>query len=270
VRPARAGLPWVEIISVGRELLRGGVDDNAPVLARTLTRRGAVVRRITIVDDNERTIAASLREALDRNPHFVITTGGMGPAEDDRTLAAVSDALGVPLALDRRARTLVEESYQRLRREKVLTQGGLTAAREKMCRIPVGSEALVNSLGVAPGVLYRLAGGTTVLCLPGMPDEMEAVLGAALARLGLVEATTPVAQREVEAPTADEASLRPLLHRLAGEFPGVWIASQPSRSRRPGARSKIRLEARGASQLEADAMIDGVIKRLLALAAGCP
>ena len=237
VRPHRTGPARVELISIGRELLRGRIADaNAQNLARQLTQRGAVIRRIAVIDDHIGAISATLREALVRNPNLVITTGGLGPAEEDRTLAGVGDALSLPLSLDQSAKALVETAYQRQRKQKFVTGGGLNAAREKICTLPIGATPVTNPVGISPGVICRLPGGAVVLCLPGMPDEAQAVFDAALPLLRIAELNRQVAQREIEAPTADESALAPLLDRLAGEFPAVWINSRPGGSRKSGSK----------------------------------
>ena len=91
VIPEHSGPVTAEIISVGRELLNGRVaDSNAGTLARLLTRRGAVLHRVTIVGDEEAAIASAIRETLARNRHLVVVSGGLGPAAEDRTMLAVS------------------------------------------------------------------------------------------------------------------------------------------------------------------------------------
>jgi nicotinamide-nucleotide amidase len=260
----------VELLSVGRELLRGKIaDGNAQRVARAVTQRGAMIRRITVVDDTAASIGMALREALGRDPHLVVTTGGLGPAEDDRTLEGVSRALELPMAFSHPTKALVESAYHRLKEKKIVSADGLTAQREKLCMIPLGGTPVPNPHGVSPGVIVRMAGGAIVLCLPGMPEEMEAVLEAALPLLK-IDFAGEVALREIEAPTSDESELAPLLDRLAREFPGVWISSRPAGSRRTGGRIVIRVEATGASREKADASVDGCVKRLLALASGSP
>ncbi len=52
VRPQRGGPVRVELISIGRELLRGRIaDGNAQKVSRFFTQKGAIIRRITVVDD---------------------------------------------------------------------------------------------------------------------------------------------------------------------------------------------------------------------------
>lgn len=261
----------IELISIGRELLRGRIsDENAKSLARQLTQRGGMIRRITTVDDNERSISAALREALDRNPNLVISSGGLGPTDNDRTVLAIADALGLTMSLNAEAKAMVESGYRRLAEHRLIPSTGLTAAREKICTLPVGCVPIPNPLGISPGVLLRLAGGASVLALPGMPNEAHAVLEQALPLLGSLTLDRSVARREIASPTADESSLTPLLHRLADEFPSVWIESHPSGSRRRGSKIVICLEAGGTDRADADTVVDGALKRLLALAAGNP
>jgi molybdopterin-biosynthesis enzyme MoeA-like protein len=258
----------VEIVCVGRDLVRGRTPiSNAHEIAAFLSQRGAAVRRITIVDDTDRAICEAVTEALTRNARLVVTVGGLGPMTDDRTLGAVSDALKVPLALHARARDLVEAAYRRLHDEGLVSKNGLTAAREKMCSIPIGSEPVPNEVGVAPGVVARLAGGSGVLCLPGTPAEMRAVLAAAVPHLKDLMPRGVVARRDVETPTNDESALRPLLDTLSREFPSVWIQSHAPGFDAEDARVRVCLEAGAADKQEAEALVEDAVRRLIALAA---
>jgi len=269
VRPGRGVPPRIEILSVGSDLLRGLVADaNAQAIARQLTRRGCSVRRVTVVDDEVDAIAEALREALGRSPHLLVTSGGLGPAPDDRTRLAVAEVLGRPLAINPRAKAMVEQAYQKMARSHLIPSGGLNEAREKLCRLPVGSLPVDNPGGLAPGVICRLPGGTAVVCLPGKPEEMKAVLEAALPELKDIVPKGEVAQLEIESPTPDESTLKPLLERVTEEFPGVWISSHPSRPRGRAARILITLEAAGTTKDEAKAAVGAAQHRMLALVSG--
>ena len=262
----RQGPLHAEIVVVGRELLRGQLRDaNAPWLAGELTRRGALVHRVTIVDDLERSVTNAVAEARDRGVHLIVTTGGLGPASDDRTLAGVSEALRLPLSISPPARDMVEATYRKLKLSGGTGTAALNTTREKMCFLPVGAEALPNAHGVAPGMLLRLTGGAAVVSVPGRPEETRAVFEEATARLRDLFPLRASAERELEAPTSDESALRPLLDRLNEEFPGVWIKSHP-----PGARRRdpirVTIQSFAGTQKEADALVEGAIRRLLALA----
>jgi nicotinamide-nucleotide amidase len=262
----RQGPLHAEIVAVGRELLRGQVKDgNAGWLAGELTRRGALVHRITIVDDLERSVTNVVAEARLRGVHLIVTTGGLGPALDDRTLAGIAEALNLPLALSPPARDMVEQAYRTLKEARANVSTGLDRPREKMCLLPVGGEAIQNPAGIAPGMLLRLTGGAAVVCLPGRPEETRAVFEGASERLRDLFPLRASAERELEAPTSDESAMRPVLDRLVEEFPGVWVKSHPPAGRR---RDPIRvtLQSFAATQKEADSLVEGAMRRLLALA----
>jgi molybdenum cofactor synthesis domain-containing protein len=269
VRPEHGAPPVVELILVGDDLLRGDVTEgNTRFLAARIAERGGVIRRSSTVADDEASIVAALTEALARNPHLVILTGGLGPAADDRTLTAVAGVLRRPLTMSPQARSLVEQAYQRLVESKTIKKAGLNLVREKMCKIPLGSIALENSVGVAPGVVYRLPGGSAVVCLPGKPEEARAVFEEALPLLKDLAPRLAVARREIEAPSADESSVRPLIDRLAEEFPRVRITSRPVGSARKGAKVLVTIEASAPSSEAAEAAVGATVRRLLGLASG--
>lgn len=269
VRPEHGAPLLAELILVGEDLLRGYVaEGNTRFLATRLAERGGVIRRSATVADDEATIAAAVEEALERNPHLVITTGGLGPATDDRTLAAVATVLERPLTMNSHARTLVERAYQRLFESKTINRAGLNQSREKMCLTPLGCIPLANSIGVAPGVVCRLPGGSAVVCLPGKPEEARAVFDEALPLLKDLAPTLSVARREVEAPSADESSLRPLIDRLSEEFPRVRITSRPVGTARKGAKVLVTVEAAASSTESAESLVGEAVRRLLGLASG--
>ncbi len=77
-----------------------------------------------------------------------------------------------------------------------------------------------------------------------------------------------IAYREVESPTADESSLRPLLERLSDEYGGLWISSRPVGPGRGGQKVILTLEAMAPTEQDANAIVDSAVRRLLALASG--
>lgn len=136
-----------------------------------------------------------------------------------------------------------------------------------MCTLPIGSEPVPNPVGVAPGIVARLAGGAGVLCLPGTPAEMRAVLDASMPQLKDLAPRGVVARREVETPTGDESSLRVLLAALSQEFPSVWIQSHAPDFDAGGTRVRVSLEGCGTDKQEAEAIVEDAVRRLIALAA---
>lgn len=257
------------MLSVGRDLLRGRfADGNGHFLAGFLSERGCLVHRITVVDDHDPAIVGALREALGRSPNLIFISGGSGVASDDRTVSAVAEALGRPLTESPPVRSMIEAAYARLYKARMADTAAMTEVREKLCVIPVGGEPVPNPIGIVPGSIHRLAGGTAVICLPGTPEEMQAVLAEALPMLKELSPRGRLSRREIEAPTADESALRPLLDQLSEEFPYLWISSRPVPLRKRGSKVMVILEGVGPTEKEAAAAIEGAVKRMLTIAGG--
>ncbi len=87
-----------EIITTGTELLTGRMADfNARYAARRLHEAGLAVQRLTIVGrPGSPLFRELLAEGLSRS-QFIIITGGLGPTEDDITVAAAALALDLRL-----------------------------------------------------------------------------------------------------------------------------------------------------------------------------
>ena len=86
-----------EIISVGTELLLGHtVNTDATHVARELSALGLDLLQVHTVGDNPQRLEKALREALER-AEVVITTGGLGPTEDDLTKETVALVAKAPL-----------------------------------------------------------------------------------------------------------------------------------------------------------------------------
>ncbi len=153
------------VVAVGDELLIGKtVNNNAAYLSRRLAALGIGTRRQLVVGDVDADIAAAIDEGRALTP-LVITTGGLGPTDDDRTLAAVAQHLGLELVLHRPTLKEIERRFARRRMK-------MPAVNVGQARVPAGSHVLANPLGTAPGIVVEEEG--FVLCLlPGVPAEME-------------------------------------------------------------------------------------------------
>ncbi len=81
-----------EIIAIGSELLLGQITDtNSAWIAQRLAENGIELVRTTTVEDDLPRIKEAIQEALIRSL-IIITTGGIGPTEDDLTREAVAQA----------------------------------------------------------------------------------------------------------------------------------------------------------------------------------
>jgi molybdenum cofactor synthesis domain-containing protein len=236
----------IEILAVGNEVLLGDVQDtNTYWLCRQITGRGGRVQRVTVIGDEPDTIAAEVRVARERRPDAVITSGGLGPTDDDLTIAAVAAGLGVPYVENHDALALIEQRYAWLTQQGYIISGGLTPERRKMAWMPEGALPLANGAGTAPGVLLRLP-ETTFICLPGVPAELKDIFTGSLEPF-LLEL---FGQRDyvfvtVVTDSGDESSLAPVLRAVVAAHPDVYIKSRATHFG-SNVRLRITLSASGA------------------------
>lgn len=156
-----------EIIAIGSELCYGRIyDTNSFWIADQLTRLGVEVQRITCVPDKMEDICVVFREALSRQPEFVISTGGLGPTFDDLTIESLSKVTGRKIIVNRQ---VLEFMAQR----RGIPVRNLPPNLVRMARTVEGSICLVNPVGWAPVTMISYE-ETMIVALPGPPREMKA------------------------------------------------------------------------------------------------
>ena len=245
--PAAVGssTPRVEIVAAGNEVLLGDVlDTNSNLLCRLVTALGGAVTRAVLVRDDLDAIAAEVRGALGRAPALVFTVGGLGPTADDMTLAGIARSLDVPLELHPEAERLVRESYARFAAAGLVPFAELNEPRRKMARLPQGAAPVVNPVGGAPGVVLR-RGGTTFVSLPGVPEELEAIVEESLG--GVFAGIFHVAhyeERTLVVDLQDESAIADILGGVEQAHPEVYVKSR-AKKMGPAVTLRITLSARG-------------------------
>jgi len=218
----------MEIISIGTELLIGKtLNTNAHWMARRVTSLGTMVKRMTVVGDDTNDIAKVVHEAVKRKPRFIITTGGLGPTFDDKTLEGIAKALNRKLEVDEKALKMVREKYEAYVKAGRIERVELTPPRVKMATLPKGAEPLPNPVGTAPGVMMKVE-GTFLIALPGVPSEMEAIFEESVAPLLKKEAgKVALFETSIYADGIMESTLAPLIDQVMHDNPYVYIKSHP-------------------------------------------
>lgn len=153
-----------EILSVGTELLMGQIaNTDAQFISRQLSHLGINIYHQTTVGDNPARVKEALALALSR-ADIVITTGGLGPTEDDLTKEMVAEYFGLKMVRD-------PKSYDHL--VEMLTAHGrkMTENNLKQADFPEGAIIMENLRGTAPGCIVE-QGGKAVAVLPGPPFEL--------------------------------------------------------------------------------------------------
>jgi nicotinamide-nucleotide amidase len=231
----------MEIVCIGNELLIGKtLNTNATWLARRATSLGVAVKRITVVSDDVEEIAKVIKEVLQRKPQFAITTGGLGPTFDDKTLEGISKALDLKLGVDEKALEMIRQRYEIYRKEGRIEKTELTAPRVKMATLPQGAQPLHNAVGTAPGVMLKV-GKTLLLALPGVPPEMEAIFEESVAPL-LKKAAGKTTFFETSLYVDDvvESVLAPLIDQAMHDNPYVYVKSHVYTKNPPGSNENKR------------------------------
>lgn len=162
-----------EIIAIGSEMLTPfRTDTNSLWLTERLNSLGVDVKLKTIVGDDEGRLEETIRDAMKRS-EIIVSTGGLGPTEDDITRKIFARVLQKRLVLDD---AILEKIRARFARRGV----PMPEINSRQALIIEGAEIIDNNNGTAPGMLIR-NGKCTIALLPGPPREMKPMFEAAVA-----------------------------------------------------------------------------------------
>ncbi len=222
-------MPASSIVAIGDELVGGfTLDTNSHWMAERLRLLGYPVKRVTQVRDRPHEIVEQVQHELaDEELTDVFLTGGLGPTPDDRTFAALAEALGKELMIWEETRARIVRRVQRMHAMGLLESPEVTEGNLRMARIPAGpAHVFRNRRGMAPGTLYEVA-GKRIFVLPGVPLEMKGIFTEELEPQFLA-AGSAATVRELRFTFAVEARFYPLMRELEGTFPDVSVGSYPN------------------------------------------
>ena len=152
------------LISIGTELLFGQITNtNTIYLSQRLNALGINVYYHFTVGDNHRRLEEILHYAM-QNVDLVITTGGLGPTQDDLTRETIAQAMGKKLVMHAPSMERLESFFKDLNRS-------MCENNKKQAYLPEGSIVLQNNNGTAPGFIIE-DNGKVIVSLPGPPKEM--------------------------------------------------------------------------------------------------
>ena len=154
-----------EIIAIGSELLTPTKSDtNSLWLTEKLNEIGIEVKLKTIVGDDEQRLQDTISDAIKRSD-IVISTGGLGPTEDDITRKTSAKACGRELVYREEIATEIAAKFAKMQRE-------MPEINKRQAFIIEGSTVLPNPNGTAVGMLVAID-ETYFGILPGPPREMK-------------------------------------------------------------------------------------------------
>ncbi|MGN0736166.1 MAG: competence/damage-inducible protein A [Anaerovoracaceae bacterium] len=153
------------ILTVGTEILFGQiVNTNAAFLSQELQNMGYDVMYHYSVGDNPGRLKELIAFAF-HDCDLILTTGGLGPTQDDLTKEVIAEAMGDVIVENEECMKALLENYQRAGRT-------MTPNNLKQAYMPSRARVLPNDAGTAPGFALE-KDGKLIISMPGPPREMK-------------------------------------------------------------------------------------------------
>jgi nicotinamide-nucleotide amidase len=238
-----------EIISIGTELLLGEITDlNAAYLASQLPLLGLDLHFISTVGDNRQRLIETLQHAWNRSD-IIITTGGLGPTEDDVTREAIADFFGEPISIDQ---SLVEQFRVLFRRFNM----DMPESNIKQASVIPSCEVIANPRGTAPGWWVN-NNKHVIIAMPGPPGEMQQMWTAAIApRLQKEFCDAVIFSRTLKTFSLSEAKVGEITRTyLQASNPTTGIYAKPD-------GIHLRITAKAPSMKEAEQMVNNTTREI--------
>ena len=239
-----------EIIAIGSELLAPDrTDTNSLWLTEQLNRLGIEVKLKTVVGDDDARLEETIKDAAKRSK-VVITTGGLGPTEDDITRKVTARALGRRLLLDE---DLLAEIRQRFQSFGL----AMPERNSRQAMVIEDAEVLPNPNGTAPGMFIDHK-GTAIALLPGPPREMKPMFENHVAnRLMSRAGSQRVVRRMLRVAGMGESAVDEKIAPIYSQYenPQTTILFNQS-------EIEIHLTARGRTENDAEALLDRLSEQI--------
>ena len=237
---------WAEVLTVGSELVLGQlVDTNASFIARELSEIGVGLAFHTTVGDDKELMRQAFKLALQRC-QIVITTGGIGPTEDDLTREIAAEILGRELILRPELMEHIQGLFKRMGYH-------MADNNRRQAYLPEGATAIHNPRGTAPAFRYEYD-DRVLICLPGVPAETEPLLRENVIPF-LQKKYSPGGRvwinRVLKVCGVGESNVDAQIKEIirSSQNPIIGLQASPS-------ETKVRLTARAETRKEAEALLD--------------
>ncbi len=233
-----------EIIAIGSELLTPTkTDTNSLWLTGKLNEIGIAVKLKTVVGDDQRRLEETIRDALTRSD-IVISTGGLGPTEDDITRTVSARAIGRELVYHDALETDLRERFAKWGRE-------MPEINKRQAFIIEGAEILPNPNGSAVGMAVGI-GGKFFVILPGPPRENQPMFeDFILPKLRRAAGEIYVKRRILRVGGIGESAVDEAIAPIYKKFQSVETSILFNKS-----EIEIHLAAQSPSETEADAVLE--------------
>lgn len=205
------------IIAIGNELVEGIiVDTNSKYISKKLLEYGYKTKIIKTLPDDLDLLVKEIKDSLETTD-LVVTTGGLGPTEDDLTREAVSKALEKKIIFDENLSKKIIEKAKKF-------HSYVPKIVERQAMVIEDATVLENPVGTAPGMLLKTP-KSTILILPGPPVEMIPIFEEAL---NLIEKENKIYQRRIKTINIPEAVLVEKYKDIIYKYKEVNVATMAS------------------------------------------
>ena len=157
------------IIATGSELLRGKVNLNPSIIGNDLASLGIEIKRIVTIPDEVDALEYEIKRSLDEY-NLVIVVGGLGPTPDDITKDVLAKTFNVGFTSDQNCLNKLKSRLKTTGKEEKFSQYSV------FCDVPEGFDTWDNPIGLAPALMKEVNENTTLVALPGPPNEVTAIL----------------------------------------------------------------------------------------------
>ena len=199
------------VLIIGNEILSGRTQDlNFSYIVRALSDYGVSVLECRTILDDKNEIISSIN-TLRKKYKYVFTTGGIGPTHDDITSESIAEAFGVKIETSEEAYNILENYYNKNNYE-------FNEVRQRMARIPIGAELILNNISAAPG--FKI---DNVFVFAGIPKIMQSMLQESLKYINPQKKINR-ANIQVKVP---EGEIAKILEKIIKTYSNVDIGSYP-------------------------------------------
>lgn len=152
------------ILTIGTEILFGQITNtNSVYLSQQLNHLGFDVMYHHTVGDNPERVKKLIVDTF-KEVDLILTTGGLGPTQDDLTKEMICEVFGDKLVLHEPSMKALEDNFKKSGRP-------MTENNIKQAYMPSRATVLDNDAGTAPGFALE-KDGKVIICMPGPPREM--------------------------------------------------------------------------------------------------
>ena len=245
-----------EIVAIGTELLMGQIaDSDAQMLSRELQSLGIAVYHHQVVGDNPQRMREALALALSRSD-LVITTGGLGPTQDDLSKEIAAELLGLPMEFDPESWDAIGRYFEKIGRVCPMNN-------RKQAMFAKGCTILPNACGTAPGCMIE-KDGKIVVQLPGPPHEMADMFGRQVYGRLAKKTGGCIASRFIRIYGMGESQVAQTCARWIENGEGVTVAPYCALG-----ECQLRVTARGRDEDEALRQVEPVVDAICGVLGDC-